>query len=41
VTKGGYRDLPWDEDEAFYCNCGEDCFVEEDEAKEVSQGEKV
>jgi len=41
VTKGGYRDLPWDEDEAFYCNCGEDCFVEEAEAKEVSQGEKV
>jgi len=39
ATKGGYRDLPWDEDETFYCNCGEDCFV--DDAKEVSQGEKV
>jgi len=38
---GGYRDLPWDEDEAFYCNCGEDCFVEEDDVKDVSQGEKV
>jgi len=45
VTKGGYRDLPWGEDEAFYCNCGEDCFVQEDavknEIKKVSQGEKV
>jgi len=48
VTKGGYRDLPWGEDEAFYCNCGEDCFVQEDavnkeisEIKETRQGEKV
>ena len=41
VTKGGYRELPWDEDEAFYCNCGEDCFVQEVETKDVGQGEKV
>jgi len=40
LIKGGYRDLPWDEDEAFYCNCDEDCCDEETEAKALSQGEQ-
>ncbi|MDQ6978529.1 MAG: YiiX/YebB-like N1pC/P60 family cysteine hydrolase [Ghiorsea sp.] len=38
---GGYRDLPWDEDEAFYCDCAEDCFPQEAEVKTANQGEKV
>lgn len=38
---GGYRDLPWDEDEAFYCDSGEDCFPQEVEVKTANQGEKV
>ena len=40
-TDGGYRDLPWDENEAFYCNSGEDCFEQKVEVKGVGQGEKV
>ena len=39
ATKGGYRDLPWDEDETFYCDCGEDCFVQGEDV--VKEGGKV
>ena len=40
ATKGGYRNLPWDEDETFYCDCGEDCFVQDEDAA-VKEGGKV
>lgn len=39
-TDGGYRDLPWDEDEAFYCNFEGDCFVQEP-LKAEKEGEKA
>jgi len=39
-TDGGYRDLPWDEDEAFYCNFEGDCFVQQP-LKAEKEGEKA
>ena len=35
-TKGGYRELPWHEDENYYCNSGDECavFTSEDNTEE-------
>lgn len=36
-TKGGYRELPWSDDEHVYCNTHDDCFSHE---KDLSDKEK-
>ena len=39
-TKGGYRELPWYEDENYYCNSGDECAMMEDEKSNQEKKEQ-
>jgi len=39
-TKGGYRELPWHEDENYYCNSGDECAVFESEGNSAGKDVK-
>lgn len=38
-TKGGYRELPWSENENLYCNSENECFVSEQDGEDLKKDE--